>query len=83
LNTRSNAKETGVERLALRPIETAEAMGLCRSQVYRMLQKGELPSIRIGRSVRVPVDRLKEWIERKAGANRAKAGTEDTQQHAA
>lgn len=54
-----------MDRLLLRPNEAAEAIGVGRSKVYELLASGELPSIRIGGSVRVPVDVLREWIARR------------------
>jgi excisionase family DNA binding protein len=54
-----------VDRLLLRPAEAAEAIGIGRSKIYELLASGELPSIRIGGSVRVPVDALRVWIETK------------------
>jgi len=56
-----------MERLLLRPVEAAEAIGIGRSKVYELLASGELPSIRIGGSVRVPVDALRAWIARQLG----------------
>ena len=53
-----------MERLLLRPVEAAETIGVGRSKVYELLASGELPSIRIGGSIRVPVDALREWIAR-------------------
>jgi excisionase family DNA binding protein len=53
-----------MDRLLLRPIEAAEAIGIGRSKVYELLASGELPAIHIGGSVRVPVDALREWISR-------------------
>jgi excisionase family DNA binding protein len=53
-----------MERLLLRPVEAAEAIGVGRSKVYELLASGELPSIRIGGSLRVPVDALRAWIAR-------------------
>jgi excisionase family DNA binding protein len=53
-----------MEKLLLRPIEAAEAVGIGRSKVYELLASGELPSIRIGTSIRVPVDALRAWIAR-------------------
>jgi excisionase family DNA binding protein len=50
------------ERLLLRPIEAADAIGVGRSKVYELIASGALPSIRIGSSVRVPVEGLKAWI---------------------
>ena len=51
-----------MDRLLLRPTEAAEAIGIGRSKVYELLASGEIPAIRIGGSVRVPVDALRAWI---------------------
>jgi excisionase family DNA binding protein len=51
-------------KLLLRPLEAAEAIGVGRSKVYELLASGEVPSIKIGGSVRVPVDALRRWIDR-------------------
>ena len=59
-----------MDKLLLRPIEAAEAIGIGRSKAYELLASGELPSIRIGSSVRVPVDALRAWIERKSAEAR-------------
>lgn len=53
------------DRLLLRPAETADAIGVSRSRAYELIASGEIPSIRIGGSVRVPVDSLKAWIARR------------------
>jgi excisionase family DNA binding protein len=54
-----------MDRLLLRPIEAAEAIGIGRSKIYELLASGDLPSIRVGGSVRVPIDALRAWIERR------------------
>ena len=53
-----------MDRLLLRPAEAAEAIGIGRSKVYELLASGDLPSIRIGGVIRVPVTSLHAWIER-------------------
>jgi excisionase family DNA binding protein len=50
-------------KLLLRPNEAADAMGVSRSKAYALISSGAIPSIRIGGSVRVPVDALRTWIE--------------------
>lgn len=45
-----------------RVAEVAEAIGVSRSKVASMIQRGELPAARLGRSVRVPATELKKWI---------------------
>lgn len=57
-----------MERLLLRAEEAAQMLGLGRAQVYAMCQRGELPCVRLGRSVRIPADRLRSWLEDKQTA---------------
>src|SRR5580692_5410426 len=59
-----------MERLLLRPVEAAEAIGVSRSKIYELLASGDLPSVRIGASVRVPVDALRAWIAEQLDAGR-------------
>lgn len=56
-----------VERLLLRPAEAAQAIGVSRSRMYELINSGEIPSVKVGRVKRVPVDKLREWIERNSG----------------
>jgi excisionase family DNA binding protein len=53
------------ERLLLKPAEAAEAIGVSRARAYELIAEGAIPSIRLGSSVRVPVQSLREWIDRK------------------
>ena len=52
-----------MDKLLMRPMEAAEALGIGRSLVYEMLARKELPSIRIGRCIRIPANALEKWIE--------------------
>jgi excisionase family DNA binding protein len=65
-----------MERLLYRPIEAADAIGVSRTRIYQVLASGELPSIRIGTSVRVPADKLREWIDAKSGAGDERSSRE-------
>ena len=51
-----------MEKLLLRPTEGAEVLGLSRSGFYELLADGTIPSITIGKSRRVPVEGLREWV---------------------
>lgn len=42
--------------------EVIAATGLSRTKVYALIANGEIPSIKIGASIRVPADKLREWI---------------------
>lgn len=55
-----------MDKLLLRPVEVAEVVGVGRSKVYELISAGELPSIRLGGSIRVPVDQLRRWVDQKA-----------------
>jgi excisionase family DNA binding protein len=57
---------TAVERTLLRPREIVQSTGLSRVTIYNLIASGELRSVRVGRAIRVPVQALKEWIERKS-----------------
>jgi len=49
----------------------AEAIGISRSKIYELLASGELPSVRIGASVRVPVEALRAWIAEQLDTSRS------------
>jgi len=55
----------GTVRELLRAEEVALVLGVGRSKVFEMLRAGELPVIRLGRSVRIPRRALDEWIEQR------------------
>jgi excisionase family DNA binding protein len=49
--------------LLLKAEEVAKMLGLGRTTVYEMMGAGKLPVVRIGSAVRVPRQRLLDWIE--------------------
>lgn len=49
-------------KLLLTAEEAAQALSLSRSKVYDLIGKGEIPSVKIHGSRRVPVDQLIKWI---------------------
>jgi excisionase family DNA binding protein len=46
----------------LRPEEGAEAIGVSRAKFYELMSRGEIRSIKVGRSRRVPLAELNAWI---------------------
>lgn len=42
--------------------ETAKVLRLSRNHVYDLIRGGQLPALHIGRTVRIPRDRLIAWI---------------------
>jgi excisionase family DNA binding protein len=55
-------------RLLLTPVEAANALGLRRTRIYELMASGELSSVKIGRSRRVPVSALHEFIAMASGS---------------
>jgi excisionase family DNA binding protein len=55
------------ERLLLRIDEVAALIGVSRTTAYTLVNKGEIPSIRIGGLLRIPNDALRKLIEERAG----------------
>ena len=51
-------------KLLLSIPEAAERVSLGRTKLYELIVRGEIPTVRIGRSVRIPARALAEWAER-------------------
>ena len=60
-----------MERLLLRPTEAAEMIGVGRSKIYELLAAGVVPSVRVGRSIRIPLAALRDWIDDQQRAQNA------------
>ena len=59
-------------RLLLRVHEAADLLGLSRATLYNMLAAGtEIPVVRIGRSVRIPMAELQNWVAQQTADWRA------------
>lgn len=57
-----NSTEISSDKMLLTVDEVCHRLSLSRATVCRMMASGELPTVRLGRSVRIPVDRLQELI---------------------
>jgi excisionase family DNA binding protein len=51
------------QREWLKVPEVAEMLQIARSRAYELVGEGEIPSVRIGRSVRVNRRELERWLE--------------------
>ena len=55
-----------MDKLLLKIPEVCEIMGLGRSTVYQLLDQPDgLPTVRIGRAVRIPASAVREWADRR------------------
>ena len=57
-----------MERMLLKLSEVAQMLGLGRSLVYELIAQGQIPSVRLGRCIRVPSESLQQWIKEKETA---------------
>ncbi|MDP9364107.1 MAG: helix-turn-helix domain-containing protein [Chloroflexota bacterium] len=60
-------KERVLPRLLVRVEEAARLCSISRSLMYELVAAGEVPSLCIGRSRRIPLDGLQAWIETQTG----------------
>jgi excisionase family DNA binding protein len=51
------------ECLLLRPEEAARSLGVGRTTVYELMRTGQIPSVQIGASRRIPADDLAHYVE--------------------
>ena len=49
--------------LALSVADVAGVLGVSKGLVYEMVARGELPSIRVGRQIRIPKSSLLKYME--------------------
>lgn len=49
-------------RLLLRPEEVAKALCVGRSTVFELMRSGELRSVKIGKSRRIPTEAVHEYL---------------------
>jgi excisionase family DNA binding protein len=53
----------GQQHEYLKVPEVAEVLRIARSRAYGLVAEGEIPSVRIGRSVRISRKELERWLE--------------------
>ena len=53
--------------------EAARHLGLKKSKVYDMAKRGEIPTVKFGRYVRIPRKALEQWVDEQTEGMRDKA----------
>ncbi len=56
-------RERVLPQLLVKVEEAARLCRISRSRMYELMATGEVPSCSIGRSRRIPLDRLQAWID--------------------
>jgi len=62
---RSTLNDVRREVMLLTVPQVQQTTNLSRTTVYSLIRSGELPAVRIGRSVRIPRTALEAWIEQR------------------
>jgi len=58
-----------MEERLLKPAEVADILQVSRAMAYKLLNQGEIPSVRIGKSVRVRRPDLERYIHERGEHN--------------
>lgn len=54
--------------LALRPREAAKALGVSERTLWAWTAAGDVPHVRMGKTILYPVDSLRRWLDKRTGA---------------
>jgi excisionase family DNA binding protein len=74
-------KPVAVDKLLYTPVEAAHALGVGRSTIYVLVANGDVPSVRIGSSRRIPTEDLRRYIVSLSTTGRAAGGHGPKRQH--
>ena len=61
-------KDTTTPGLAMRPRDAAKALGVSERLLWDWTHHGDIPHLKIGRTILYPVDAVRTWLENKAEA---------------
>ena len=56
--------ENSEEELLLRISAASQKLSVSRSKLYELVAKNQVPHVKIGHSLRIPVQALRTWIEK-------------------
>ncbi|WP_181378350.1 helix-turn-helix domain-containing protein [Teichococcus aestuarii] len=59
---------TVASQCALTLAQTAERLSIAYITAWRMVQRGDFPAVRVGRSWRIEPDALRSWLDAKRSA---------------
>jgi excisionase family DNA binding protein len=69
MEERQRQRESDGDRLLLRSHEAAEQLAISTATLDRFTRSGEIPCVRVGRSIRYSTETLREWIRQKEMQN--------------
>lgn len=51
-----------MEKMTISATETARVLGISKEKAIRLLEFGEIPAVRMGRTWLVPIKSLEKWL---------------------
>jgi excisionase family DNA binding protein len=69
MNEPSTVGQPTIEPLLVTVEEAARLLHIGRSMIYELMNRGEIPSLRIGSARRIPVGALRAWIAARIGSD--------------
>ena len=45
------------------PDELALYLGIGRNSVYKLIEEGQFPTVRVGRKILIPIKNVEKWLE--------------------
>ena len=63
--------DIGNERLLVSPRQALRLLDISNSSLYALLRSGELQSLHVGRSRRIPIEAIKEFVAKRLAENPA------------
>jgi len=64
----STSQSREIEPMLLRPQEAAKLLAISPRKLWQLTNMGEVPVVRIGRSLRYPREELRAWISKRQRA---------------
>ena len=68
--------EVATERLLVTVEEAARRLGIGKTLAWELVWQGVLPSVRLGRCVRIPLAALEDWIAQQTQIGEPQAGVQ-------
>jgi excisionase family DNA binding protein len=75
---RMASTSTKLEPITVAPDGLRQLLGISRGKSYELIRTGQIPHVRLGKSIRIPVALLTEWLnERAAASGKGNGSTEE------
>ena len=58
------------EFVLIKPVRAAKLLDMSKSKIYEMIQRNEIPAVRLGGCLRIPMSALDELVSKARGEQR-------------